>query len=385
MATFRTPYTDTATQRRVISQMISMLEWTSSPLLKRLSMTKDKDLDLSAVIGGNSKKYEWQQDTLPAKTDQLDGAIDAVQLTFTVDNGSLWHQGHILQMENEYVVVESVTGNTVYVLSRGAAGTTAATHADNTVFYDRGIAKKSMANYTVGNTTTPTVVYNYSQILEEGVKTARDLVNGDNYGISDRAAYDMAKLIGGSKEIGEKGRAGILALKLIDMAYFGKRQAGSDLVPSMAGGLNQFITTNLYGDTSTAFSRDQIHTALRTIYNNGGMADLIVTNPFGAEKIASFYESSIRTVQSEEHGGSIKKFIDTPVIQNVEVLIDWKCPTTKTYILDSERVGWATIRPFKPEKMPSLGDYDVFSVVGEYGFVVEQETSHAIITHSATL
>jgi len=119
MATFRTPYTDTATQRRVISQMISMLEWTSSPLLKRLSMNKDKDLNFSAVIGGNAKKYEWQQDTLPAKTDQLDGAIDATQLTFAVDNGSLWHQGHIFQIESEYVVVESVTGNTVTVLSRG--------------------------------------------------------------------------------------------------------------------------------------------------------------------------------------------------------------------------------------------------------------------------
>jgi hypothetical protein len=69
----------------------------------------------------------------------------------------------------------------------------------------------------------------------------------------------------------------------------------------------------------------------------------------------------------------------------IEILIDWMCPATKTYILDTDKVGWATIEPFKVTRMPALGSYTVDSVEGEYSFVVMNEKSHAIITHSDTL
>jgi hypothetical protein len=77
-------------------------------------------------------------------------------------------------------------------------------------------------------------------------------------------------------------------------------------------------------------------------------------------------------------------YIRTPVGE-VEVMMDWRCPTTKTYILDTERVGWITVEPFAVRKFEPQGYYQISSVKGDYSFIVKNEEAHSIITHSSTL
>lgn len=385
MATVRTPYTDTTIQRRVISEMIGLIDWTEAPLLKRLGLDNQERWDWLNWPPGNSKKIEWLEDSLSPLADALNGAIDASQTSIVVDNGDYFHQGHILEVESEYMVVTSRSNNTL-VVSRAWGGTSAATHADNTVITVRGIAQVTGHNYAVGHTTLMTAPYNYIQTLSEAVEVNDDQARAKDYGVNDTMAYHLAKLIGGRKEIGAKGKAGQLTLLLAEMAYYGKRQQPSGTtVPAGAGGLSTFISTNNTGDTSTALSRPQIETVLRNIWLAGGKPDLIVTSAWGATKITSFYEGLVRTERSEQRGGTNIKYIDTPVVDNVEVMVDWKCPATKTYILESDKVGWVTVDPFGVRKFPSLGYYEVNSVAGEYSFVVQNEEAHAIITHSSTL
>jgi len=114
------------------------------------------------------------------------------------------------------------------------------------------------------------------------------------------------------------------------------------------------------------------------------MADILVVSPYGAELIAEMYEGSIRTERSEQRGGSKITYIETPNSEGeIEIVRDWMCPGTVMWLLDSEKVGWITVRPFMVEEKPSLGDYDVMSVLGEYSFMVADETSHALIQHTA--
>ena len=316
-------------------------------------------------------------------TDALNGSVNASQTNFVVDNGNYFHAGHVLEVESEQVIVDSVSNNTLTVI-RAQGGTTAASHADNVVVTIRSIAQRTGANYTIGNTTLMTAPYNYVQNLEESVRVNDDQMKAKDYGVEDTMAYHLAKLIGGSKGISTKGKAGQLTLLLANMAYYGKRQAPSDSVAGMAGGLSTYITTNLAGTTSDAITRAAIETQLRAIYTAGGNPDLLVATPWVATKINSFYEGFIRTERSEERGGSVIKYIQTPVGE-VEVMIDWMAPTTKTHILDTERCGWVTVDPFGVRKFEPQGYYTVNSVKGEYSFVVQNEKAHAIITHSATL
>lgn len=384
MATVRTPFTDSNIYKRVVSDMISMIDWTQSPLLRRLGVDKFGSKDFENWPPGGTKKIEWLEDTLTTSTDTLDGAITAATTTIVVDNGERFQVGHVLKIESEYVIVEDRTGDTLTVV-RAQGGTTAATHADATAVTVVGIAKKTGANYAISYTTTVTPLYNYTQILESSIRVNEDQAIAKDYGVPDTMAYHLAKLIGGNTTVGEKGRAGVLALRLVDMAYYGKRQAPTDSVAGMAGGLDTFITTNTGGGSTTELTRDLIHTQLRAIYAAGGMADLLVCSPYAAEKITAMYEDMIRTERSETRGGAVITYLQTPVCPELEVLIDWKCPAGSLWLLDTERVGWTTVRPFAPKEKPSLGDYRVMSVLGEYSFVVKNETSHAKITHSTTL
>ena len=384
MPTVRTPYTDSTIQRRVISDMVGFIDWTEAPLLKRLGLEMEKRLKFLNWPPGNAKKMEWLEDAMSPTTDLLNGAIDATQTSIVVDNGQYFHMGHILEVDSEWLIVDSVSGNTLTVV-RAQGSTSAATHADNAVVTIRGIAQLTGANYTIGHNTTMTAPHNFVQTIEEGIRVNDDQQMATDYGVADTMAYHLAKLIGGRSEIGSRGRAGQLTLLLCDMAYHGKRQQPSETVRGLAGGLSTYITTNLTGDTSTALSRPTIETQLRTIYLAGGKPDLIVTSPWGATKITSFYEGLVRTERSEQRGGTSIKYIDTPVIDGVEVMVDWRCPTTKTYILDSEKVGWSTVNPFAVRQFEPQGYYQVSSVKGDYSFIVCNEKAHSIITHSATL
>jgi len=364
--------------------MIGMIDWTEAPLLKKLGLEKDNGMKFLNWPPGNAKKLEWLEDTMAPLSDALNGAIDASQTSIVVDNGSYFHMGHVLEIDSEWVIVESVSTNTLTV-TRAQGGTTAATHADNAVVTVRGIAQLTGANYTIGYNTTMSALYNYVQTIEEGIRVNDDQAMATDYGVADTMAYHLGKLIGGSNGVGSRGRAGQLTLLLCDMAYYGKRQQPSETQRGLSGGLSTYITTNLTGDTSTALSRPTIETLLRTIYGYGGKPDLIVTSPWGATKITSFYEGFITMSTSEERGGTSITRLRTPVFDGIEIMVDWRCPTTKTYILDSEKVGWVTVDPFKVRQFEPQGYYQISSVKGDYSFIVQNEKAHAIITHSATL
>src|SRR3990167_3305649 len=196
MPSFITHDHDTNLQRRVVSQMIKLLEPTEVPLLQKLGLEYASRLDLTTPIV-TGRKYEWHEDTLPALATTLNGAIDATQTTLTLTDSAIYHVGHVLEIESEYVNVTAVdtTAETVTV-ARAWGGTTGATHATLTAVTSRGIAKQAGANYAVGATTTVSNLFNYSQILEEAIEVDMGTIETakNDYGISDYEAYHLGKL-----------------------------------------------------------------------------------------------------------------------------------------------------------------------------------------------
>ena len=378
---------DTTLQRRVVSKYISLLEPTEVPLLQKLGLdTNPLQLDTPIVTG---RKFEWHEDTLPSLVDALNGAILVGATTMVVDDATKFHVGHILEIESEYVNVTAVdtTAQTLTV-SRAWGGTSAAAHADNTVVTARGIAKMQMANYSLGALTTTSNLYNYPQIIEEGFQynKAFDDSAKNDYGVSSYADYHMGKLIGGPSQIGAKGRAGILAIALAKIAYYGKRQEPTGItVAAGAGGMAHFITTNLTGDTSTPLSRTSIETQAAAIYDAGGMPDLLVVGTAAKRRISAWADGYIRTTRGETTIGNAISVIDTPVVEGIQIMVDRFCPSTKAYLLDTTRLGYVTVRPFEVYDMPTFSpDVVAKSVLGEYSFWVCNEEAHAIITHDGT-
>jgi len=144
------------------------------------------------------------------------------------------------------------------------------------------------------------------------------------------------------------------------------------------------VTTNVTNANSAALTRKMIEDTMEDCYLAGGTPDTIICNSWAKRKITSFYEDLIRTERSEERGGSTITTIVTD-FGEIEVLFDKWCPSDRLYLVEPEKIGWVTYRPFDVYDRASTGDYKLKDVLGEYSFVVVNETAHGYIhTFSTT-
>lgn len=89
-----------------------------------------------------SSKKIWARRVLTAMEDQLNGAISSTTTTsFTVDGSTaanplrIWPGNMIALLDTEWVSIDAQPTSTTWTVTRGAFGSTAATHADNTRIY----------------------------------------------------------------------------------------------------------------------------------------------------------------------------------------------------------------------------------------------------------
>lgn len=382
----RTTYTDTTPQKRSIADLITMIDWTEAPLLNLLGVNNESKF---RIINWPRTKVEWMEDTMSPRSSTLAANISSTgATTFTVasGHGTYFKAGDVLLINSELVWVESVSGDTITVASsggRGFGGTTPATHTSGDTVELATIARLEGAVATTGHTTTITAPYNYTQILAEAVQVTGSQEVDSNYGYNDDMARQIAKLIGGPTEIGGKGKAGKLAILLQQGFYHGRRAAGSATTARAFGGFEQYVTSNLTNLASAALTRKHIEDLFETCFLAGGMPDTLLCNSWVRRKITSFYEGSIHTDRSEERGGSRITTIVTD-FGDIEIVHDRWCPQSKAYLFEKDKMGWITYRPFAIYDRASTGDYELKDVLGEYSFVLENESAHGLLYNIST-
>ena len=371
----RTTYTDTTPQKRSIADMIGMIDWTEAPLLKLLGLNNETKFRL---LNFPRTKVEWLEDTMAPRSGTVNEALDSSETGVDVASGQgdYLKAGDVILVDSELMYVSSVATDTATVV-RGFAGTTAASHSDQAAWKLATVARLEGADFTTGYTTSVTNPYNYTQIFSEAVKVTGSEQNDEKYGISDTMAYHISKLMG------DGGKAGKLPILLQQAAYYGKRAAGSSTTARAMGGIEQFVTTNITNLSSAALTRKSIEDLMQLCYLAGGAPNTLVCNAWLRRKITSFYEGSIFTDRSEERGGSKITTIVTD-FGDIEVVFDRWCPTDRLYLIEPAKMGWVTYRPFDVVDRASTGDYMVKDVLGEYSFVLMNETAHGYIYGAST-
>jgi hypothetical protein len=381
MATgMRTTLTDTTAQKRVVADIVTMLDPRDIPLISMVGLNNESKFRFVNTPG---TKYEWIEDTLSPTADQLAEALDNSETGVDVDNGAYFHVGDMIQVDSEYMWVSSISSNTLTV-TRGAAGTSAASHDDDSAVYIRYNARLEGADSDNGHTTEKSAPYNYAQILHDEILISGTAQVIEQYGISDEYNYQLMKKMGGAGGgKGKKGNAGELMLDLERVAFYGKRVLRTSSVASGCGGLDVFITTNTAALASAALTQKRLEDSIQTAWSYGGKPDCIVCNAWVKRKISSFYAGSIRTERRDDVGGMVIDTVSTE-FGDLDILLDRHCPSGTAYILQKDKVGYITIRPFDHEELAKTGDWTKGQVLGEYGFVVENEKAHAIISGIST-
>jgi hypothetical protein len=316
-----------------------------------------------------STKCEWLEDTLADLTDALNGAVLAADATITVDDASIFQEGHIILVESEQMWVSAVnTSTNVLTVTRGYSGA-AADHADNTVVEIIGMARLEGDESDDVAFTDRVTGYNYTQIFHKEIKVSRTQNQITQYGIAEEFDYQAAKAV---PELG----------RLIEkQLYRGARKAGSATTPRAFGGFGTFITDNTVS-AGGAVTQADFEDAVEAAYGDGGTGPWnAFCSPANMQVIKNFYDSAnfLRVDRGETTVGMIIETVVTP-FGPVNLVMDRWAPGDSIYIVDGNHAGMLTYYPFTQEPLAKDGDYEKGQVVGEFTLCVRQDKAHAAIT-----
>ncbi len=369
MATYsgqRSSYTNTEPQKRMVSDRILLTNPLKIKTLLRLGM----DVGKFAMTNREGKLYEWLEDTyVPETSSATTGlASSSSTTTFTPASLTLLQAGDVLLIESEQVWVSAVSAAGIPTITRGWGSTTAATHANTTAFEVVGRARIDGDTADDSPTTEVSTGYNYTQIYQRSVNMARTAQKIAAYGVTD----PLGRMI--DKRMDE------LLILLNKMPFHGERYAGSSTAARNAGGLSIFITDNLTDAASAALTRKMIDDTLALIWADGNNPNLIICGSWAQRKINDFYEGFVTTERSEEMGGIFIQKLVHPVTGDViDVMTDRSLQTNKMWILSTDEIAFYPFDDFFYEELAKVGDYDNGEIVGEYGFVVRNDSAHGLV------
>ncbi len=370
----RTSYTDTITQKRVVTDLISIIDPMEVPLLNAIGYGPDNVKKFN-FVNFPGTQIEWLEDTYAPRTataaaTNITNDSTTTTIAVTTGQGARFQKGHVILIDSEYMWVSSISTDTLTVTRNW--GGTQATHESTASITIVSVARLEGVDADDSPTTTPTSGTNVSQIFQKKIELSRTRQRITQYGISDEFDREVDKAM---KE---------LTLYLEVAGFRGVRKAGSSSAARGMGGLDTFITTNVTTLTgSPALLQKNIEDAVQSCWSEGGNPSLLVCGAWALRKIRDFYAPSVRSTPDERRGGiRIDKILTTT--GELDVLPARNCPTTKLYILDESRVGFVPIDEFVTEDLAKTGDADKAQVVGEYSLALVNEKAHAIVTGFST-
>jgi hypothetical protein len=371
----KTVYSDTTAQARAISDVISMIDPRDTPLIAKLGLDSAKEKFKVQVNGYKIEILEDELDPLEGAVDDTNAWNDTDTTDLDVVDASLFQDGHILLVESEKVIVKDVdlTNNTIDVYERGFGSTSAAGHAVDTPIYVIGMARLEGDDADYGPVVDITAPYNYTSIFQKAIKISGTLQAITQHGIDDEFLYQANKAVPHLLRLVER------------MAFYGERVEGSESSPRSAGGLGTFITSNTQA-AGGAIAKSHVDTLMEEIIMDGGYPDLLVMNPRVANDLRGLLDSSsfVRVSQDENKIGV--DAIERVMTQygELELVMDRWCPTDTAYILQSNKVGFYTLRDFESHELARSGDNLKGEVVGEFSILVANEKAHGKITGITT-
>lgn len=369
----KTTYSDSDPHKRIIGDIINLIDPVDTPVIARLGLASARQKFRLTLDG---TKVEWLEDTYgetstTVATSSTTGSSDT---TFTVADGSVLQPGHVIKIEDEYMVVESVSTNDVTVHSRSYGGTNDS-HASSQTIDIVGMARLEGDDADYVALTDISNPYNYTAIFQKAIEISGSQQAHDQWGISDEMMYQENKAI---PEL----------MRNLELAFFhGTRAVGSASTPRSMGGIETFVTDNTVY-TGGTIEKSYLDDLAQAIYEDGGNPDILVMAPAGANNLRDLIDSSSFVEVNQEntmYGMRPIARVNTQFYQNIELLVSRWCPTDRAYLLDSNKIGFYDFRPFFSEDVARTGDAWKREVIGEFSLCVGNDKAHGIIQSGATL
>lgn len=363
-----TTYSDTTPQKRVVTDVISLIDPSDAPMIDALGGL-DGASSKFEFVNEPSTKVEWLEDTLISLTGLLNGTITSTATTITLTDADNFQEGHIIEIDSERMWVSLVNNATEVVTVTRAYEGSSATHADSATVTIVGMARLEGADSDDVAFTDRTSGSNYTQIFHTEVKVSRSQQQISQYGISDEMAYQGDKAIPS-------------LMRLLEKQFFIATtfKAGSATTPRQFAGYQGFVTDNK--TTGASLAQSQFENAVKAAYSDGGSGPwLAMCHPDNLQKVKNLYDSSnfLRVDRTEQTLGMVIERILTPY-GVVDLLLDRWAKSGQIPLVDPKHAGFLTYYPFTQEMLAKSGDWDKSEVVGEFTLCIRQDKAHALLT-----
>jgi hypothetical protein len=344
-------------------------------LQEGISLIIEDEPTLLGLIGLNGApvfqtKFEWMSDHLNSNRANLAANIDATQTSFDVveGDGSKFRVNAILVIEDEYMKVTAVNGDTITVI-RGFDGTTATAHNANSEDSEiRIVARPQLEGAMPGQDESHDryVDYNFTQIFERYAAVSNTQQAVRTHNVNDELNYQVQLRL---KE---------LAREFNDALIYGRRYDGGPNQPRMTGGLLHFaqlkgsVKENLNGNEITAKA---LNDALEKVYQRGGNVNTILTNTAGARQISKLLGDKVQIErQDTTRGNYVATFVSDIVGGSIAtIVVDKNMPKDKVILFDRNILSMHPLNGravYDVDATVPGADFVARQIRGEYGVKV---------------
>jgi hypothetical protein len=354
-------YDDTVPQVRIIDEAIRLIDPIDTPLMAALGGLNGASSKFN--VRGNGKVVELLEDTYHPTGGSLalaDMAHDST--TAAVTDGSIYQSGHVLKIEDEYVIVKSVAANILTFTERAYGGTNATHTSTNGTISIVGMAREEGDDASYVGLQTITSLHNYTQILEKALSITGTDEAIDYYGMASPFAFQAKKALPDPFRWMELG------------LFHGIRDAGAAAAGEAYrsfGGLKTFVTSNTT-DAGGQITKQDVDTLVYDCFVDGGSPDLLVINPHAAGDLKALLDNKdyLRVpIDGNKLGRPPVEYVVTQW-GTLRILMDRWCPLAEAFALSSKDAGLYQLRPFAWKPLAVTGDSKKGEVVGEFSFLV---------------
>lgn len=340
------------------------------------------DLPLLSGVGGDGVPilprtpvdntiFYWLEEEIPLPRGTCAEVLDDTETALTMATGDAvkFAVGDGIRIDDEVMVITAIdTSTDVIDVTRGSASltnTTAAAHVINSEVIGLGTI---LVEGSVGSTNFQgrDRYSNYCQIFSRKIQASRTGQRIPKYGVASEL----------SKQTMNTMQA--LNLGVEQSALYGVKHLVTATNRRQTGGLDYYIATN-EDTTSDWLTVDAIEAQQANAYNNGGMFNVIMSQPKNFAALTNLTGNERVTTVSVEDARRGRSAAVSVMTEYGEVMLArnrW-CRNADAFGYSRENFVMRQFQPLVMEKLAKTDDTDTFMMVCELGFQVKGEAHMA--------
>jgi len=351
-----------------IDELIYILTPEDLPLLSGIGS------DGLGVIGKapvDNTVFYWMEEDVPLPRATSAEALDTSETGIDVVSGDAvkFAVGDAIRIDDEIMLVTDVNTSTeVLTVTRGALGSTAATHLTAAEIIGLGTV---LPEGDIGNANFQgrDKYSNYTQIFSKKLTVSRTEQSIPKYGVPN--------------ELNKQMRNAMLHCNvgIEQAALYGIKYEDSATRVRSTGGLNSFITTNI-DSSSTWITVSKIEALQQKAYDNGGMFEFITARPAAFQALNNTMGSErVQTVTVDDaRRGRRRATVVMTEFGEVTLVRNRYVRKTDAFCYNRDNFVQRVFQPLVAQRLAKTNDTDSFMMVGECGFQVKGQDHMAKFT-----